>query len=113
MEEKRKVKRRIPRAGVVRYFTESSGMGLDSGRGVVVRILPNNAPLRRGYTGIISPPDLLRAAHAILRVEGRKSLKCVLVQDLHLRRKDADAVVSSAMRMTYGARLSSSVDPMW
>jgi len=106
------VKRRVPKKGAVRYWTESGGDHLDVRRGTVVRIAKTNAALRREYKGIIAPPPLLREPHALLRTEwGREVWRPV--QELLLHRKEAEKIVIDAMSMMAHARRTSRVDPIW
>lgn len=106
------VKRRIPKKGVVRYWTESGGDHLDVRRGIVVRIAKTNVAIRRQYTGIIAPPPFLREPHALLRTEWDRQV-WVPVQELLLRRKEAEKIVTDAMSMMAQARRISRVDPIW
>ena len=105
-------KRRVPKKGAVRFWTESGGNHLDVRRGTVIRIAKTNAALRRQYTGIIAPPPLLREPHALLCTEWKREV-WVPVQELLLRKKEAEKIVIDAMSMMAAARRNSRVDPIW
>ena len=101
------VKRRIPKKGVVRFWVSSDG----AHRGVVVRLAKTNAPLRRGYTGMFAPSKLIREPHVLLRTEWKREV-WVPLQELMLRKKEADKIVYDGMCMMAHARRMSRVDPI-
>lgn len=106
------VKRRIPKAGVVRYFTELVCDQLEARSGVVVKTAPSNAAiLRRFKSPVFKRPPLVHSPHVCLNVEGR--IVWLPLEELHLRRKDADAVVANATLMLAHVRRSSPVEGLW
>jgi len=104
-----KNKRRIPKIGVVRFWVDYSGHSVK--RGVVERVAKTNAALRRRYTGIIAPPDFIRAPHVLLR-DGRWT-HWMPVDEFFCRRKAAAASLHGAMRAHSHAQRNSAADPIW
>lgn len=108
-------KRRIPKKGVVRYWTETSFGGLRVMRGVVIRTSLTNRPLIRTYTSkLFAPPKLEKKPHVLLAIDGDTHYRHWVQNDrLLLRRKDAEQIVEDAMRLHAHAQRTAQVDSVW
>ncbi len=107
----KEITHRIPQLGAVRYYAQSHGTGLHVECGVVDKIAQSNAPIRRGYTGIIAPPPLIRKPHA--RIKNKHGATCwVPVDKLSFSKKVILSIVDHANRMYAQAQRMSPVDPL-
>ena len=57
----------MAKKGVIRYWAETDFGGLLARSGTVIKTSKINIPVRRGYTGCIAPPDLVRETHVLVK----------------------------------------------
>jgi hypothetical protein len=104
-----KKQRRIPPKGAVRFWAASYGTGLETKKGIVVRVAKTNIPVRRSYIGAILPPKFARAPHALMK-DACGTVAWVCIQALSPKQSEIDRIVDSATRMFAHAQRTSTAD---